>query len=78
MTSVRQALKLLVGNQALKDLAVASLLNFGLATTSTKKLSAHVPQLASELQHPLLTGKYELPSFGQFLLRSVSLLDLPI
>lgn len=54
--AVVQALRLLVGNEELKGLATASLLNFALATTSTKKLCAHIPQLASELQHPLLTG----------------------
>ena len=56
-TAVEQALKLLVGIEALQDLAVASLLNFALATTSTKKLCAHIPQLASQLQHPLVNGE---------------------
>ena len=56
-TAVEQALKFLVTNPAMTDLAAASLLNFGLASTSTKKLCASISQLASELHHPLLSGK---------------------
>ena len=70
-----QALKVVVGlTQSGKvsmtsDVAAACLLNWALASQSTQKLAAHIPGLARQLEHPLLTGVHYF--------RRVSVQDAP-